>query len=303
MERYLSLIPWFLMGAIVLIPFLCIILYKLRKVRTCLIFSHLWCMIAFLVLGAFLLHTVRRHFSGRREYAEKAASLLQVAVDLREGQTDKSINRLDSIIANTLHRSAYDISIDKMEDHPEILWVWQQFKEYDDTYEIKGHNWGLVHRKITQIPWSNFQLAIRKFEQTYGNGKIATAPGVNIKSWITQAIPKEKLSGKVILLDFWNIHCGPCVKSLPELQKVHNKYKEKGLVVIACAGGKKQETKEFLDEHGYTFPAGMAANQMYSDYAIRGNPSYFMIDRIGNLVWGPEHRLPTDDEIKRILEE
>jgi hypothetical protein len=87
-------------------------------------------MIAFLVLGAFLLITVRRSFSGRLEYADKAGELLQVAVSLREGQTDKSINRLDSIMANTLHRSANDISVDKMGDHPDILWAWQQFKEY-----------------------------------------------------------------------------------------------------------------------------------------------------------------------------
>ena len=302
MEKFLSLIPWFLMGAIVLIPFLCLILYKMRKVRTCLVFSHLWCMIAFLVLGAFLLITVRRSFSGRLEYADKAGELLQAAVNLREGKTDESINRLDSIIANNLHRSAYDISVDKMGDHPDILWTWQQFKEYVDTYDIEGHDWGMVNRKLTQIPWSNMQLGIKKFEQTYGNGKIAAAPGVNIKSWITLEIPDTELNNKVILLDFWNIRCGPCVKSLPDLQILHDNYKDRGLVVIACAGGNAKKTKKFLDEHGYSFPTGMAANRMYSDYAVKANPSYFMIDRNGNLVWGPEHRLPTDDELEKQLQ-
>ena len=40
---------------------------------------------------------------------------------------------------------------------------------------------------------------------------------------------------------------------------------------------------------------------MYLDYAVRGNPSYFLIDRDGYLVWGPEHRLPTDAELMPLL--
>jgi hypothetical protein len=64
----------------------------------------------------------------------------------------------------------------------------------------------------------------------------------------------------------------------------------------------QEETKEYLGKHGYDFPAGMVSWQMYLDYAVRGNPSYFLIDRDGYLVWGPEHRLPTDDELIKLLE-
>jgi thiol-disulfide isomerase/thioredoxin len=303
-ERLLNLIPLFLLGAIVLIPFLCLFLYKKRKVRTCMVFSHLWCMIAFLVLGIFLLHTVRRNFSERQRDAHDATNLLRIARSLRQGDTENSIKGLDSLMANTLHRTASDISDDKMAKlAPKVLMIWQEFKEYYDNYNVEATGGMVPHvrRKLEHVPWRDMQLAIKKFERIYGSGKIATAPGVNIKSWITPAIPDEELSNKVILLDFWNIHCGPCVKSLPELQKLHNKYKERGVTVISCAGGNKQETKKFLDKHGYSFPAGMASNQMIHDYAIRGNPSYFMIDRNGNLVWGPEHRLPTDEELEKNL--
>jgi thiol-disulfide isomerase/thioredoxin len=260
-------------------------------------------MIAFLVLGMFLLHTIRRNFSERQEYTNKARILLHAAKSLREGESHESIKHLDAIMADTLHRTAYNISGDKMAElDPEILRVWQEFKEYDDAYNVESYNWGLVHKKLAQVPWSNFQLAIRKFEQTYGSGKLAAAPGVKIKSWITKTISNEELSNKVILLDFWNIHCGPCIKSFPELQKLYDKYEEQGLVVIACAGGNEKETKKFLDKHEYSFPVGMASYQMHLDYAVRGNPSYFLIDRNSYLVWGPEDRLPTDDELEKMLE-
>ena len=145
------------------------------------------------------------------------------------------------------------------------------------------------------------QLAIKKFEQTYQSGEQALAPAINIKSWISRELSSEELKGKIVLLNFWNIRCRPCIQSLPDLQKLYDTYKDRGLVVITCAGGNHRETKDFLDKQGYSFPAGMVSYQMTLDYAIRGNPSYFMINRNGYLVWGPEHRLPTDDELESLL--
>jgi len=305
-QKILLLIPILIFGTIILIPFLCVILYRRKKLRACIIFSHVWCMVAFCMLGIFILHTVRHH-QERIEYADKASKLLGISEMLRSGDTEKSIMHLDNYLAQTLYRTAYDISDAKMSElNPDTLWVWQEAKEYFDTYEVKEpYVASMIPRfrqKLSHVPWSDMQLAIRTFEQTFGNGKIATAPAIDMESWITRPITIEELKNKVILLDFWNIGCGPCIKSLPELQKLHDSYREQGLLVITCAGGNKQKTKEFLDKHEYSFPAGMVSWQMYLDYAVRGNPSYFLIDRNGCLVWGPEHRLPTNDEIIELLE-
>ena len=306
MQKTLYL-TWLIIGliiaAIVIIPFLCFFLYKSRKLRTCIIFSHLWCMIAFCLLGMFFLHAVRRYYS-ERQYADRAGKLLKICKMLREGDTQNTIMHLDEFLAGILYRTASDVPNDKMgEQVPDILWVWQEVKEYYDTYKIEeGGMIPYVRRKLAYVPWSDMQLAIKKFEQTYQSGKQALAPAINMESWLGRSLSSEELKDKVILLDFWNIRCSPCIKSLPELQAIYDTYKDRGLVVIACAGGDKKKTKEFLDKHGYHFPAGMFSYQMCLDYAVRGNPSYFLIDRDGYLVWGPEHRLPTGDELTNLLE-
>lgn len=41
-----------------------------------------------------------------------------------------------------------------------------------------------------------------------------------------------KPATKCILINFWSSKCEPCKKEMPELVKLHNKYKDKGLVVI-----------------------------------------------------------------------
>jgi len=299
------LIPWLIISAILVIPLLCFLLYKRRRFRTCLIFSHIWCMIAFCVLGLFISHTVR-HYRERERYSDKARKLLEMTKILREGDTEEAITRLDDFLAGTLYLTAYDVPDDKMAKlDPYTLWVWQEAKEYYDTYKVEDPVYGGViprlRRKLAQVPWSDMQLAIKKFEQTYRSGERALAPAIKMKSWLGPAVADEHLKDKVILLDFWNIHCVPCVKSLPELQKIYDTYKDRGLVVIACAAGKQKETKDFWDRHGYHFPTGMHSYQMYLDYAIRSNPSYFMIDRDGYLVSGPENRLPTADELSNLL--
>jgi hypothetical protein len=207
-------------------------------------------MVAFCMLGIFILHTVRRH-QEKEEYADKASKLLGISEMLRAGDAQKSIMHLDNYLAQTLYRTAYDISDTKMSElNPDTLWVWQKAKEYFDTYEVKEPYVGSmiphVRRKLSHVPWSDMQLAIRIFEQTYGNGELATAPAINMESWISRPITIEEFKNKVILLDFWNISCVPCIQSLPELQKLHDSYREQGLLVITCAGGNKQKTKEFL---------------------------------------------------------
>jgi thiol-disulfide isomerase/thioredoxin len=228
---------------------------------------------------------------------------------LREGDTQETIARLDEFLAGTLYLTAYDVPDEKMAElDPDTLWVWQEAKEYYDTYKVEEpsyHGGAIprVRRKLAQVPWSDMQLAIKKFEQTYRSGQRAPAPAIKMKSWLGPSLTNEDLKDKVILLDFWNIQCAPCIASLPELQEIHDTYKDRGLTVIACAGGDTRKTKEFLDKHGYHLPAGMLSHQMFLDYAVRGNPSYFMIDREGYLAWGPEHRLPTPDELSNLLEQ
>ena len=84
------LIGWLIIAAIPLIPLLCLLLYKRRRLRMCLIFSHIWCMIAFCVLGLFLSHTIRR-YREREYYSDKARKLLEMTKILREGDTEEKL--------------------------------------------------------------------------------------------------------------------------------------------------------------------------------------------------------------------
>jgi len=45
----------------------------------------------------------------------------------------------------------------------------------------------------------------------------------------------DHIGRKVILLDFWSIYCAPCVKEMPVLIELYNKYNKKGLEVFGIS--------------------------------------------------------------------
>jgi hypothetical protein len=61
----------------------------------------------------------------------------------------------------------------------------------------------------------------------------APLPELVATQWIDQApVTLSKLRGHVVLLDFWAPWCGPCRYTFPRLQRWHESYKDKGLVIL-----------------------------------------------------------------------
>lgn len=58
------------------------------------------------------------------------------------------------------------------------------------------------------------------------------APPVQAGKWL-QGEPVTKLEGdKVYFFEFWATWCGPCIAAIPHVNGLHQKYKDRGLVVI-----------------------------------------------------------------------
>ena len=91
--------------------------------------------------------------------------------------------------------------------------------------------------------------------------------------------------GKVIFLNFWATWCKPCEEEMPGMERLYQKYKDKGLVVLAIsedADGADAVTT-FVKKHGLTFPIGLDPKMsVAASYGVWALPSTFIIDRQGN---------------------
>ena len=90
-----------------------------------------------------------------------------------------------------------------------------------------------------------------------------------------------------MLLDFFYRSCAPCCAALPILQSIHEKYKDRGVVLIGIDpydNPAKDEMAEFLSKRGITYTVLFSDNKLNDAYRIHGFPTLFILDREGKIV-------------------
>jgi cytochrome c biogenesis protein CcmG/thiol:disulfide interchange protein DsbE len=95
----------------------------------------------------------------------------------------------------------------------------------------------------------------------------------------------EALRGKPVVLNFFASWCGPCVREMPALQAMSERYKGKVHFVGITFNDRRDAAKGVLDRTGAGYPAAFdGQSDLAVDYAVRVMPTTFFIDRDGNLV-------------------
>jgi peroxiredoxin len=98
----------------------------------------------------------------------------------------------------------------------------------------------------------------------------------------------EDLKGRPVILNFWASWCEPCGMEMPGLQKVYEKYKETGLIILGINAIEKDDlakVTEFVNEHNLTFPILLDNSSSTSSaiYGVNGLPASYFIDMDGIL--------------------
>jgi len=101
---------------------------------------------------------------------------------------------------------------------------------------------------------------------------------------------KKKLSdyrGKVILLNFWATWCPPCVREMPSMERLQEKFNADEFKVIAI--NQMEEIDQVFAFTGQleidlTFEILFDSQSTVSQaYAVRGLPTTYLIDKQGNI--------------------
>lgn len=140
-----------------------------------------------------------------------------------------------------------------------------------------------------------------------GRARAEVAPAFNLPARSGSA-SLDSLRGHVVYLDFWASWCGPCRASFPWMAQLNEKYRARGLRIVAVNLDKDRTLADgFLAEHPAPFtvafdPAGRTADT----YKVKVMPSSFVIGKDGSLLlrhagFDPRHAAEVEARIEEAL--
>lgn len=112
------------------------------------------------------------------------------------------------------------------------------------------------------------------------------APDWTLPTLTGEMVSLADLKGKVVLLDFFYKGCGPCCAALPVLQSLHEKYKDKGFIMIGIDpidDPEEDEMADFLAKRGITYTVLFSERKLYQTYQVWAFPTLFFLDREGKI--------------------
>jgi peroxiredoxin len=93
----------------------------------------------------------------------------------------------------------------------------------------------------------------------------------------------SQLKGKVIVINYWFIGCGPCRRELPELNQLVEKFKGKNVLFFAFANDRFDDLKTFLEKNKYLYQIVPDAHTIAKQNNINSYPTNIVIDAKGTL--------------------
>ncbi len=137
------------------------------------------------------------------------------------------------------------------------------------------------------------------------------APKIDVETWINQGdTTLDSLKGKVVMLDFWSVWCGPCIMTFPHLRQWREEFKDDGFEIVGvtryynykwdeederavrAGSGEKvshedeqKMLKSFLAHHKLKHPSIITPSEskMQENYGVTGIPHVALIDREGKI--------------------
>jgi len=138
-----------------------------------------------------------------------------------------------------------------------------------------------------------------------------SAPAFALADLGGQPLSNATLKGKIVLLDFWATWCAPCRKSMPELQGLHDKFSQRGFVVVGISideNGLAEDglakVKKYVRAKKIRYPIALDSedNPAWDAFHVKAVPAAYLLDREGRVVAQWTGKSPNATELENQVE-
>ena len=116
-----------------------------------------------------------------------------------------------------------------------------------------------------------------------------------------EGIPDQKLSqlrGSVVMLEFWLTYDSSHVQRHAVRERLHQRYRDRGLVVVGLSNEQAHEVDADLQKHPCAHPTAIA---FYPGYTVKLIPLTILIDKDGKIAWRGRSEEMKEEEIQKLL--
>lgn len=141
-----------------------------------------------------------------------------------------------------------------------------------------------------------------------GTGKdCGTLPALTSTEWMNAL---GQPTGTVTLVDFWSSSCTNCQREIPELERIYEKYKDYGLVVIGVHSPQQAYERESsvvsdaVARLGITYPVALDPELIdFQTYGASAWPTHYIAGADGQLVAVGRGTKGVEEQIRTLLTE
>jgi peroxiredoxin len=109
------------------------------------------------------------------------------------------------------------------------------------------------------------------------------APDFTLEDLDGNVVRLNDLQSKVVFINFWATWCPPCRAEMPEIEALHQEYKDEGVVVIGVAISEPENTvRQYIQQGGFNWTIVLdKTGEVASDYQITAIPVSYFLDKEG----------------------
>jgi len=206
---------------------------------------------------------------------------------------------------------AYLTLSEQFEKQGKLQMAWEmalQAFEQDPTYEAVVERLKVlyVQREGSEKGFQSFLAGERK---KWREKKGTPAPNFRLLDLDGKEVTLQDARGKIVVMNFWGVWCGPCISEIPALNALVDKYGSRESILFwAFSPDSPKNIRNFLTRSSFRYRQFPSAQKVAEILQVRSWPTHIIIDTKGNIRFrrngplDPEHNF-IEETLQYLLQE